>query len=127
MSVKVKKPRAKSYIRELLFRILPTRYYVQICYRIASKRKMNIDNPERLSEKWWYCMYYNKIFNRELIQMIADKADVQRYIKERGLERYLKDNYGVYDEPDQIDFETLPNKFAMKLTQANGYNIICCE
>ena len=127
MSVKVKYSSWKGYLREIMFRTLPTKTYVSLCYRMISKRKMNIDNPRRLSEKWWYCMYYNKKHNKELIQIIADKADVQDYMREKGLGQYLKKCYGIFDDPDQIDFSVLPDKFAMKLTQANGYNIICMD
>ncbi len=111
--------------RQMLYLTLPTREYVQICYRWNSKRKMNIDNMRRLSEKWWYCMYYNKKYNKELTQIIADKYKVQDYMRKKGLGKYLKTCYGVYDDPDEIDFSSLPDRYALKLTQANGYNVIC--
>lgn len=125
MSVKVNRSSLLGYVREVMYRVLPARQYVQLCYWWTSKKKMNIDNMRRLSEKWWYCMYYNEKYNKKTIQIIADKYKVQDYIKEKGYGKYLKTCYGVYDDPDEIDFASLPEKFALKLTQANGYNVIC--
>ena len=58
---------------------------------------------------------------------MVDKYAVRDFVKERIGEEYLIPMLGVWDSPDQIDFSVLPDKFAMKLTQANGYNIICMD
>ena len=35
-------------------------------------------------------------------------------------EKYLTKIYGVYDTVEEIDFEKLPDKFVMKLTNGSG-------
>ena len=125
MAVKVRRSSAAGVIRQMMYLALPARQYVKICYWWGSRRKMNVRNMRRLSEKWWYCMYYNKKYKRELVQTIADKYRVQDYLREKGYGKYLKKCYGVYNDPEEIDFSSLPDRFALKLTQANGYNVIC--
>ncbi|WP_443613516.1 ATP-grasp fold amidoligase family protein, partial [Adlercreutzia sp.] len=64
-----------------------------------------------------------------LMQRCYDKVDVRGYILEklgeaRG-EEILNELYGVYDSPEDIDFDELPDAFVLKVTQSSGFNIIC--
>lgn len=63
----------------------------------------------------------------EQVRKCADKYRVRDYIKEKGLSRYLNKLYQVYDNPEEIDWEQLPEQFAMKWNFGCGYNIICAE
>lgn len=72
-------------------------------------------------------MYYNKKYCPELIKMVADKYDAYKYMEKIGEKKYLKKLYGVYNDPDEINFDLLPNKFALKITQESGLNIICID
>lgn len=65
---------------------------------------------------------YNKNL---LVSKCSDKYEVREYVKEKGLEKILNELYGLYDNPEQIDFSKLPNKFALKCTHGCAYNVIC--
>jgi hypothetical protein len=54
--------------------------------------------------------------------MCSDKYAVRKYVKKRGLDSILNGLYAVYDSPDSIDFDSLPNSFAMKMTVGSGMN-----
>ena len=54
----------------------------------------------------------------------ADKYAVREYIATTIGEQYLNTVYGIYDSFDQIDFDALPNAFALKGTHGSSYNII---
>ena len=62
---------------------------------------------------------------RELIPLCVDKYAVRDYIVSRGYAHTLNEVYGVYDSVEDIDFESLPNQFVMKMTNASGRNWIC--
>ena len=54
-----------------------------------------------------------------MIQCV-DKYEVRKYVKKKGLKDLLIPCYGVYDSIDQIDWDFLPNSFAMKDTLGGG-------
>lgn len=85
-------------------------------------RYLNLKNPKSLSDKMNYINLYDKNI---LASMCADKFKVRDYIKEKGFSDYLVNLIKVYDDVESIDFEKLPNKFAMKCNHGCGYNIIC--
>ena len=41
-------------------------------------------------------------------------------MKSKGLGHILNELYGVYDRPEEIDFEALPDKFVVKTTTGGG-------
>ena len=50
----------------------------------------------------------------------VDKYEVRKYVESKGLGHILNELYGVYDSPNEIDFEKLPEKFVMKTTTGGG-------
>ena len=56
---------------------------------------------------------------------LADKYEVRDYVKGKGLEKLLTKLYGVWDDPLMIDFDSLPQGFAMKCNHGCDMNIIC--
>lgn len=55
----------------------------------------------------------------------ADKVKVRDYIKSKGLEDILLEIYGVWKNPKDIDFDILPNKFALKPNNGSGGHFFC--
>ena len=103
-------------------RIIPDKQMVKIQYRIKLKRKLDLKNPKRFTEKiQWYKL---NVRTPEMV-LASDKYAVRGYIKNKGLEHILVDQYGVYEKFDDIDFSILPDKFVMKLSNGSGTNCIC--
>lgn len=84
-------------------------------------RELDLDNPKRFSEKiQWY-----KLYGRNpLMKICADKNAVREYISEQGYSSLLNEQYGVYSNVDDIDFDALPNQFVIKAAHGSGWNII---
>ena len=98
---------------------VPDKIMIPIQYRIKTGRKLNLSNPVRYTEKLqWYKLYYRK----PIMTLCADKYGVRKFVKKRGLEKLLNSLYAVYDNPEAIDFDALPNSFAMKMTVGSGMN-----
>ncbi|WAH62125.1 hypothetical protein LZ023_36485 (plasmid) [Pseudomonas silvicola] len=57
----------------------------------------------------------------------ADKFKVREYIISKGCGEILNELYGVYDNPQDIDYAALPERFALKCNHGAGYNIICSD
>jgi len=106
----------------LALRIIPDKQMIKLQYRIKLKRKLDLNNPQRFTEKLqWYKL---NVRTPEMV-VASDKYTVRDYIIGKGLESILIEQYGVYDEFDDIDFSKLPKKFVMKLSNGSGTNYIC--
>ncbi|WP_295296203.1 ATP-grasp fold amidoligase family protein [uncultured Brachyspira sp.] len=83
--------------------------------------KPNIDEPKTFNEKLnWLKLYYHD----PRITKYADKYEVREYIKNTIGEEYLIPLLGVYDNAEDIDFDSLPNQFVLKVNWGSGQNIV---
>lgn len=104
-----------------MLKFVPDKAMVKLQYRIKLKRKLNLKNPKRYTEKiQWYKLYYRNPVMMECV----DKYGVRNYVKRKGLEHILNGLYQVVDDPEQIQFEALPDQFVMKTTNGSGTNIL---
>ena len=73
----------------------------------------NLKNPKSFNEKinWMKLNYDNPIAGR-----CTDKYEFKNYIKEKLGDGYTIPLFGVYDDVNDIDFDSLPNKFVIKST-----------
>ena len=77
----IKSPEVRNKILNLLW-FVPDSVMLKLQYRIKLKRKLNLKNPKRYTEKiQWYKMYYRN----PLMHKCVDKYLVRDYVKEKGL------------------------------------------
>lgn len=55
--------------------------------------------------------------------MKADKYAVRRFVADRIGEKYLIPLYGVWEKPEEIDFDSLPDKFILKTNNGCATNV----
>ncbi len=97
------------------------KYIIEQQFERVVGYKPNIDNPRSFNEK----MQWLKLYNEDpLLTKCADKYLVRDYVKEKIGEEYLIPLLGVWDSPDEIDFDKLPNQFVLKVNWGSGQNII---
>lgn len=109
-----------------MLNFLPDRIALKIQYRIKFGRSLNLKNPKRFTEKLqWYKLYYRD----PLMTKCAGKNDVRKYVKEKGLQYILNEQIGLYDHADEIDFDSLPNQFALKETKGSSSEkvLVCTD
>lgn len=68
---------------------------------------------------------YGDEIERSVRIRCADKYEVRGYVEERGLKAILNECYGVYKSAEDINFDSLPKQFVLKLTNGCGQNYIC--
>lgn len=91
--------------------------------RVRFQRRINLNNPTTLADKLCW-MELNR--DEPLKIKCTDKYDVRDYVKEKGLEDILVPLcVPVCSHIEEIDFDSLPNQFAMKATHGCGMNFIC--
>lgn len=112
----------RFFLRHLRkMRYLPSKFYVKVHYEYFSGKKLDLDNPKDFNGK---IEWYKVFFRPKILNTLADKYEVRAYVKEKIGEQYLNELYAVYDNPEDIDFSSLPNKFIIKANHTNGHNII---
>ena len=96
----------------------------KIRYRHYMGKKLELRNPKTLNEKMMYLklkLYWNNPF----VSKCADKYAVRSVLTDMGCSELLNDLYGVWDKVEDINWDGLPSKFAIKCNHGSGYNIIC--
>ena len=102
---------------------MPDKLYLQIAMSHSLGYKININNPHTYNEK----LQWLKIYDRKpLYTQLVDKYAVREYIAEKIGEEYLIPLVGgPWDSVDEIDFDSLPERFVLKTTHDSGGVIIC--
>lgn len=102
--------------------LIPDKIYLRCLFRLRVGYKLNLKNPTSFNEK----LQWLKIYNRHDLQTkMVDKVEAKKYVAELIGEEYIIPTLAVYDTPDQIDFESLPNQFVLKCTHDSGGIIVC--
>lgn len=111
----------KSYLSVLGFFGASDEEITKIQYFLKNNKKPDLKNPKEFMEKtlWLKLYYYTENYGK-----FVDKFEVRNYVEEKIGAKYLNGLLGVYDSVSEINFEELPNQFAIKGTHGSGYNII---
>lgn len=113
------------WIKDSIYRTLimvSPKLLLRIQYRRLFGHMPDLRNPKTFNEKlMWYKLYYHN----PLMTRCADKWEVREYLRERGLEEYMNEAIGVWDDVEKIDFDALPDMFVLKSTHGTAQIIIC--
>jgi len=105
-----------SFVKKLLF--LPQKTYVKYNYEYYSGRKLDFKKPATFNDKiQWLKVFYHK----EILHKLVDKYAVRDYVKNKVGPHILKELYGVYEKPSEVNFDELPNQFVLK--GAHGFHL----
>lgn len=105
-------------------RNMPDEKYLKIKYYLSLGKKLDLENPQTFNEK----LQWIKLFDRNpLYTQLVDKYLARDYIKEKLGEEYLIPLLGVWDDPDNIDFDALPNQFVLKCNHNSGLGMCICK
>lgn len=95
---------------------------IKLIYRGQMKKKIDINNPITFNEKLQWLKLYD---HNPLYTELVDKYEVRKYIKKWLGNDYLVPAIGVWDAPEDINFESLPPKFVIKCTHDSGSTVVC--
>lgn len=100
-----------------LFKWIPDKWMVKIQYLIKFGFWPNFNKPKRFSEK---LQLYKIHYRDPKMTRCVDKYTVRTYIKEKGYENILTHLYGIYNNLNDIDFDSFPEKIVVKSTTGGG-------
>lgn len=95
--------------------------YIIQRYKQITGHDLNLENPRRYTEK----MQWRKLFECDpRMTVLSDKYEVREWVKSTIGEEYLIPLIGVWERPEDIDFDMLPDSFVLKTNNACETNII---
>lgn len=95
-------------------------------YKKVFGKELNLAQPETLNEKILW-LKLNRYIKDPLVINCADKYQVREYVEKCGYGHILNELYNVYDSPEEILWDELPNRFVIKWNYGAGMNIICTD
>lgn len=103
-------------------RIIPDELYLKILYRGYVGKKLNLDEPKSYNEK----LQWLKLHDRNgMYTKLVDKYEVKEIVASLIGSEYIIPTLGIWDSFDEIDFDSLPNRFVLKCTHDSGGVVIC--
>ncbi len=90
-------------------------------YKVRCNLDLPLDNPKTINEKIQWLKLYDNV---PLKTLLADKYLYRDWVSKHFGKRYLIPLLGVWDQFDDIDFNSLPNQFAIKTNHGSSWNII---
>lgn len=103
---------------------LDDKTFLKKCFRAYMGSAPDIDNPQTFNEK----LQWLKLYNRQPeYSIMVDKYRVREYIAQMLGEEYLIPLLGVWNNPNEVDFNTLPNKFVLKCNHNSGRGMCICK
>lgn len=114
-----------NFFLSIFGRFLNDKNYFRLQYFVILGRFPNIDNPILFTEKLqWLKLYdHNPVYTK-----IVDKYEVKNIISKIIGDKYLIPTLGVWNSPEEIDFDSLPNQFVLKTTFGGGGDgIVICR
>ena len=108
-------------IRELC-KLLPDKQYIEMEYFHRFGKFPNLKKPETYNEK----LQWLKLNDRKNIYTtMVDKILVKDFVSKRIGSDYVARLLGTWEHFDEIQFNSLPNRFVLKCTHDSGGLIIC--
>lgn len=96
--------------------------YIKRAYKVKFGIELNLDNPQSFNEK----IQWLKIHDRKpLYTQLVDKYNVKKIVAQIIGEKHIIPTLGVWNHPNEIPFDSLPDQFVMKATHDSGGLVIC--
>ncbi len=108
--------------RNSFLRMVNDEEYLKLAFKAYLKYPLDLNNPQTFNEKIQWLKLNDK--NPSYTEMV-DKYAVKKYVAAKIGDKYIIPCLGVWEDPKDIDFDKLPDKFVLKCTHDSGGVIIC--
>lgn len=104
---------------------LSDRRYLNCLFFIKMGKPLHLNPPVTFNEKLQWLKLYNR---RDEYTDMVDKLQAKRIAAERVGEKYIVPTLGYWDSVDEIDFDSLPDRFVLKTTHGGGgLGVVVCK
>ena len=105
-------------------RLIPDKMYLKSKYRICMGKKLNLEHPKTFSEKLQWLKLHDR---KPEYTVMVDKVKAKEYVASILGDEYIIPTLGVWDDPDKIDFDSLPDRFVLKCNHNSGLGMYICK
>lgn len=104
---------------------LPDSIYLRLLYRFKMGKPLHLRNPQTFNEKLQWLKLYNR---RPEYTTMVDKYAVKDYVASIIGGEFIIPTIGVWDNPEDIEWNKLPDKFVLKTTHGGGSEgVVICK
>ena len=100
------------------------REYISCKFSAALGHPLSLQHPVTFNEKLQWLKLYDR---KPEYTIMVDKYKVRDYISGKIGDQYLIPMLGVWDDPDEMDFDALPNRFVLKCNHNSGLGMCICK
>ena len=98
--------------------------YLKLLFRHHMGCQLNLDNPKTFNEKLQWLKLYNR---NPLYTVMVDKVKAKKYVASKIGEQYIIPTLGVWENADDVDFNSLPSRFVIKCNHNSGKGMYICK
>ena len=99
--------------------------YVKLSYKFSLGKPLNLKDPQTFNEKLNWLKLYD---HNPLYTTLVDKYAVKQWVANKIGEQYIIPTLGVWDRPEDIEWDKLPKQFVLKTTHGGGGDgIVICK
>lgn len=102
--------------------LFPDQLFIKLHFAMSMGYSLDLRTPKTFCEKIQW-LKFNDIHDEYSI--MVDKAEVKNYVASIIGEEYIIPTFAVWNSVDEIDWNSLPNKFVIKPTNDSGGLVIC--
>lgn len=104
---------------------IPDKLYLRLAYYLHTGNVLHLNPPRTFNEKIQWLKLYDR---NPLYTSLVDKYSVKEYVGKIIGEDYIIPTLGVWNCPEDIDYDSLPNRFVLKTTHdGGGEGVIVCD
>ena len=99
--------------------------FLKIKFQLMMGEKLDLKDPKTFNQKLQWLKLYNR---KPEYTIMVDKYAVKNYVASKIGEEYIIPTLGVWDTPDEIKWDNLPNQFVLKTTHGGGgCGVVICK
>ena len=99
--------------------------YIKLMWKLSRLNyPLNLSNPQTFNEK----LQWLKLHDRNpKYTIMVDKIRVKEWVASKIGEQHIIPTLGVWEAPEDIDFDSLPNQFVLKCNHNSGIGVYVCK
>lgn len=114
----------KFMARKGMMNWMPDKPYLKLMFRAVTGKRLNLHNPKNFNEKLQWLKLYDR---NPLYTVMVDKVKAKEYVASKIGDEYIIPTLGVWDNADEVDFDSLPSRFVIKCNHNSGKGMYICH